>query len=392
MPQQGHLIVPATEEFRLYPFQKIQRIAVVLKNEDAHQIGGYGDDADFMLSKSQVEELGSARDVSIVDSKMLESKHENIILWQVTIEAEGANGRPRQVKKTYELDLRIREIDGVDGSYIVEAIGRARIQAGKAKAEPSKYYKAWTDYPDEEAPPEEWEKWIRDQAMKSWTMTNRHRVSRAETGASLRAMRTMLKIKSSYKKKDFQIPWIIIRQETDWERAIAYGGPVGEMAMKMLGISMTRQLGLSDTTVAGLLEGVKIDRKVEDVSPKDLFPAEEEEIEVLVDVMVKAGFPNRAACDQRTMDLFDLPVSQLTRRHVNIMHEYVHLSAVAKDNLEPEEFIEYREQIKAVVQICYAEGSMIEDTISQELWDTIHKVEEKTIDGEAEIMDEGEVE
>lgn len=377
MPIDGHLIVPRGQTIKLTPFHDVRLVEVNLKPGDGHYMSGYQDTAQYMLAKPQVEELSAALEVSLTDSEEVAvpdhiQGRENIIRWRVTAIAEGTTGKQRRITKTYELDMRLNDVDGVDGSYIQLARMRKRDAETKAKDKKETKY----GMPKLDDPQEVWDEWAEKGAMKEWMMTNRHRVRRAETGASLAASRTLLNIKSTYTKSELARPFIIVQSELNFEKALQYGGIVGDMALKTLGASFTRQLGLPEVMVAGLLESVKLGDPSEDLGPEDLFPAGEEEIENLISDMVAAGFPNRAACDQRTIDIFDMPMSQLTKRHVNLIMEYVELSATAKAKLDSGDFDSYKEEVKEVMRVCYANGSTIYDIIPLDLWDKIHEAVE----------------
>jgi len=372
MPIDGHLIVSRGETIKLTPFHDIKLVEVNLKAADGHHMSGYQDSAKYMLAKPQVEELSAALKVSLVDSEEVPvpdhiTGRENILRWRVTV-VEGVSRQQRRITKTYELDMRLKDVDGVDGSYI--QLARMRKKDAEAKAKDKK--KAKYGMPRLDDPQEVWDEWVEKGAMKEWMMTNRHRVRRAETGASLAASRTLLSIKSTYTQAELAKPFVIVQSKLNFEKALQYGGVVGDMALKTLGASFTKQLGLPEAMVAGLLEGAKLGDPSHDLGPEDLFPADEEEVENLVSDMVAAGFPNRAACDQRTIDIFDIPMSQLTKRHVNLIIEYVELSAAAKASLDEDDFDSYREEIKEVMRVCYSKGSTIYDIIPLDLWDKIH--------------------
>lgn len=374
MPVDGQLIVPRGETMRLSPFHDVELIQVNLRKEDSHKMGWSSrDGTKYMLSKPQVEELGSALEISFPISEPLPVEdyvtgRENIIRWKAGVSAVGTSGKERSVTKTYELDMRLKDVDGVDGSYIILARMRKRDAERKAKDNPE--HNHFKGMPKLDAPQEEWDKWVEEGAMKEWKMTNRHRVRRAETGASLAAARTLLNIKSTYTEKELAKPFIVVHSEVNYMRALEYGGVVGDMARAVIGASFTKQLGLQPDVVAGLLESTKEERKVE--GPEDLFPATEEEIENLISDMVAAGFPNRAACDQRSIDIFEEPMSKLTKRHTSLMREYVELSAQAKDQLTADEFEDYKTEIKDTMRVCYSNGSSIYDLINLELYDRIH--------------------
>ncbi|NIR13942.1 MAG: hypothetical protein GWN86_08305, partial [Desulfobacterales bacterium] len=67
--------------------------------------------------------------------------------------------------RTYELDMRLKsDGDGEDGSYIILARHRAQEKARKAR-ENAQFHQKWT-MPDRDAPDEEWDVWVEEQAMK----------------------------------------------------------------------------------------------------------------------------------------------------------------------------------------------------------------------------------
>jgi hypothetical protein len=230
--------------------------------------------------------------------------------------------------------------------------------------------------PDRDASDEEWDAWIEEQAMKDWTMTYRHKTARAETGAALRAMRRLLRIKPTYNEKELTEPFRVYRIEADLSGALQYGGQVGEMARKLIGASLSRQLGIDVESISGLLSlpaGEEISKKE---GPEDLLPATEEEIADLEERMLGAGYPNREKCDESTMALFDLPLSQLTKRHVGVILESLELRRIAKEReFDDGEMREFMDSVRATMTVAFADGIEIVDILEREWWERLFGVE-----------------
>ncbi len=379
----GHMVVPWQERVQITPFHSIKKIQVVLDPDQAHKMSGTKErkNRKLMLSKVQLEAIAEAVGFEILDSKPLTDTPERIV-WQVRGAVTEPDGKKTSIIKTYELDMRLKETDGVDGGYIILARSRARKRYDDLLSHPE--WKPWDGEPakDDE---ESWEKHIEAKAMADWAMTNRHRVRRAETGAALACIRSKCRIKSIYEEAEFQQPWVVYRTEFDVERAIQYGGKIGEFAMRGIGISMTQSLGLPESMVAGLLESIGASED-ETGGNGDLLNASEEEIDELEAAMVGVGFKDRSQCDSRTLEIFDLPLSQLTRRHVRLMQEYVELgSAALAVKLESEEMAEFTNALIDAARLAYASGARIEEFIEEDWLAKIYP----TVEEEAEEEDAG---
>lgn len=380
MAQQANLLVPWQETLHLTPWHTIRRTPVFLKWEDAHYMSGGGNDIAKSLTKAQLEAISSAGNMSIISSAPLPSREgesENVLRWQIAAEVEGADGKPRRIVKTYELDLRLKEIDGVDGGHIIMARDRCRKNEKKAKKDPEKNLKA--GMPPVNAPQEDWDKWVEDQAMEDWVMVNRHRTARAETGATLRAIRSVYSIKSTYKQPEFAMPWVIYRAEFDATKAIAAGGPVAAMALQAAAVAMTRGLGLSEGYAMKMIESMASqppDPKF--APPDDLVPLDDAGLAEVDALLKSAGFKNSTDYDKWTEELFGYPASQLTKRHVNLIREYIELRKLAAENItDREELEEYRKHAAGIVNLAYAQGTTMEQEMEQSWWDAIHGIVEQ---------------
>jgi len=276
MPTSGHMVVPWEEKIHLTPVHRIQRAQVWLDPEHAHWMSGKSGERDLMLSKTQLEAISEAAGIEFIESSPLPTEHPAKIVWQVRGVIEGADGKKKEIVRTYPLDMRTKERDGVDGGYILLARQRQR-----EKYEKTKRYK---NNPSGDQPPlsneKAWEEYIERKAMADWTMTFRHAESRAETGAQLRIIRSKCRIRNTYQEKEFEQPCVVYRAEVDVTRALQAGGPMAEMAFKLMGAAMTRSFGLTETAVAGLLEGVTTAGNGV-VEQEDLLNATDKEIEDL---------------------------------------------------------------------------------------------------------------
>ncbi|NIV68364.1 hypothetical protein GWN43_05930 [Candidatus Bathyarchaeota archaeon] len=148
------------------------------------------------------------------------------------------------------------------------------------------------------------------------------------------------------------------------------------MARRMIGAAFSRQLGMDAETVSGLLAATTYtaDEQKEE-GPEDLLPATEEEISDLESKMLEAGYPDRATCDESTMALFDLPLSQLTKRHTSIILESIELRKIAKERLTDEEMKGFTESVRAAMRIAFADGMEIVDILEREWWERLFDVE-----------------
>lgn len=374
MPKKAHAIIPWEERVHLTPFHTVSRVQVELDVDDAHKLSGWvdsdgKDSREFMLSKVQIEAIAEAAGIQILESKPLPTQSPEIVVWQVEIAVEGVDGKIKRLRKTYELDMRLKDRDGVDGGYILLARSNARKKMQKAKENPR--YNHSKGMPALDAPDSEWDAWVNEQAMGEWTMTNRHRVRRAETGAELAAVRTKCRIKNKYTATDFDIPWEIYRADFDVTRALQAGGMVSEMAHKAIAASMVKSLGLSPDIVEGMIKSLPPGTGAVE---QDLLNADDEEIVELEKAMVEAGFKNRSNCDGRAIEIFGLPLSQLTRRHVRLMHEYIDLGKEAVQNIDKDEIKEFIDHVVEIMQIAYATKSTIADEIDQKWWDAAHGI------------------
>jgi len=369
MPQAGQMLIPWEESIQISPFHRITRTEIKLDVGDAHYMSGSAEGRKFFLSKVQVESLAAAADISIVESTRLPSGNENIVHWQVVAEIHSSDGRVRKVTRTYELDLRRKEEDGVDGSYIIQARQRKMAQMEKIMSNPNKR-KPWQPPVDDK---EAWLDWVEKGAFEDWVMTNRHRIRRAETGAELAAIRTVLKIKSTYTESELQKPFYVYRAEVDYQKALQYGGQVGELARATLGASFAHNLGLPEGQVSALLDAMGAPAKAEeDEESKDLMPADNEDIEKLESEMLAIGFPSRAVCDRRSVEIFNYPLSGLTKRHVKIMRESLKINADASGKIPDDELDGFREHIRQVMQLAYAQGCTIEEVMEEKYWNMIY--------------------
>jgi hypothetical protein len=365
---------------------------VVLDPENAHWMSGSigKKNREFMLSKVQLEAIAEAAQIQIVESKPLPASSPEIIVWQVRGEVEGPDGKRQIIVKTYELDMRLKDRDGVDGGYILMARGRVAEKVKKIHDFPKDQHKPWMPKLDDA---EAWNAYIEEQAMKDWTMTNRHRVARAESGATLRAIRSKCRIRSVYKEEEFKDPWVVYRAEFDVGRALQAGGPVGEMAMKGIAGAMTRSLGLPDTMIAGFLKSINPASGTEYTGPNDvdLLNATEEDIEELEAAMVEIGFKTRAMCDGRVIEIFDLPLSQLTKRHVRLMAEYITIGMAAVE-AKVEEMADLTAHLHDIMRIAYAEGSSVGELIEESWMLKVYPLEVEEEESEKKPEEESEEE
>ena len=379
MALEGHAVVPWEESIRVTPFHTIKRAQVWLDPGKAHYMSGSGNNRELMLAKPQLEAIAEAAGFEIVESRRLDADSPDQIVWQVKGRIIGTDGMEKLITKTYELDMRLKERDGVDGGYILLARQRVYEKTRKIRDKPNSYpkHKPWHPSLDDD---EGWEAYIEEQAMKDWTMTFRHKVRRAETGAALACIRSKLRIRSTYNEKEFAQPWVVYRAEFDVQRALAAGGTVGEMALQGVAGMMAKSLGLSGDTIHGLLANIEKPTNGEYTDPgmEDLANATEEEIGGLEEAMGGVGFGSRAACDGRSMEIFDLPLSQLTQRHVRLMLEYIEVGAAAvAAKLEKEEMVELSGALFAAMRLAYADGGMVEDHVEERLWSKVYPVEEE---------------
>lgn len=380
MPTKGHMVVPWEENIHLTPFHTIKRAQVWLEHAYSHKMSGTEKKGDrqFMLSKTQLEAIAEAAGIEFIESGPLAnaSSSPNKVVWQVKAEVEGTDGKKKRITRTYPLDMRLKSMgDDVDGGYILLARQRARKRYEDLLSHPN-----WDKYSSEPALDDEegWEKYIEAKAMADWTMTYRHMESRAETGAELRIIRTKCRIRNTYHESEFSQPWIVYRAEFDMTRALQSGGPMAEVALRGMSAAMTRALGIPETMVAGLLENINVQGNGEGIVEQDMLNASDKEINELEKAMSAVGFKSRAACDSRSTDIFGLPLSQLTKRHVRLMHEYIKIgSDSSKVEMEDEERQEFVNHLYAVMELAFAEGSSIEDLIEERWWNAIYAQEEQ---------------
>lgn len=378
MPQQAHAIIPWQETVILPDFYKLHRTEVKLDPEHAHWISGSMGHRQLMLSRPQLDSIADAAGITTVLS---EPKHDfdgAIFMHHYIGDYEGAGGKTIRLDKHYSLDMRLKNVNGVDGGYILFARAQARSKAEKIRNYPKNHKKGMPSLDPYDT--EGWEKWIEERAMADWTMTFRYVVAKAETGAYLRAIRQACNIRGTYDEEEFKIPWAVYRVEFDIQRALLAGGPIGEMAQLQIGAAMTKFLGLPPGMVDKMIDVASAERSVGELpeGSRDLLTASKEEIDELEAVMKDAGFKDRGQMDRRAMSIFQLPLSQLTVRQARIMKEASEIGKVAMENItDKDERAEFADHMNRIMQVCYATGSTIEREIEQKWWDAAHGIVEE---------------
>jgi len=382
---EANLILPTEQVVALSPFHTLTKTTVNLKPGDAHQLT-YGNDPDFMPSKAQIEALLQAASARTTESReLLPAKHENIVTWQAELEIEKPDGKKMTVRRTYELDLRHSERDGIDGSLVKQLLQRKWDQASRAIEKGGNSH--YGDMPARDASREDWAVWVRDKALRELEIIDRFRIQRAETGAILRCGRSMLNLKSSYKRAEIERPFVVYSASFDVTRALQYGGPIAELAMKAVGSSLASRLGMPEETIAGLLQSA-----VKDVPPehKDLLPLADAEVDALLAFMQDdLGIKDRRQADAFAENLYGEPVSRLTKRHARRIHESAALMQDAKDALEGDDMAAFKSDLRQINTLAYADGSSLLTLLDQKWYDEIYG--EKEEDQQGEVI-EGECE
>jgi hypothetical protein len=383
------MIVPWQETIRIQPYHRVTRTVVRLDPEDAHWLSGSKGNRQLMLAKMQLETLAEAGGMTTVVSEPVTTPHEEITMWHFVGEYTGADGDKKRVDKHYELDMRTKDRDEKDGGYIMFARSQAWSKVEKIKRFPERQHKTGMPALDDD---EGWKKWVEARARKEWEQTYRHRTRLAETGAMLAAYRSAFNLKGVYDEADFAIPWAIYRVEFDMAAAIQSGGEVGRMAQRSLGLVMGRFLGIpADVALEGL--GAPEANQLPEPANSDFLPAPDDEIDEIERLMIEAGFKERRAIDYRIREIFDVSLSQLTRRHARIMREYLEIGQVARENIkDKEEMAGFVQHLYQVMRLCYNTDKTIEEEIEQVWWNAAHGIVEehdddaKTVNGHVETM------
>jgi NTP pyrophosphatase (non-canonical NTP hydrolase) len=173
--------------------------------------------------------------------------------------------------------------------------------------------------------------------------------------------------------------------------AIQAGGEVGRMAQRNLGLVMGRFLGIpADIALEGM--GAPEANQLPEPTNSDFLPAPDEEIAEIEQLMLEAGFKERRSIDYRVREIFDVSLSQLTRRHARIMREYLEIGQAAQGNIkDKEEMAKFTQHLYQVMRLCYNTDQTIEEEIEQVWWDTAHGIVEEdnateTVNGHVEAM------
>lgn len=394
MPQNAFLVLPSEQVVALSPVHTITKTEVRLNPADSHYLSGGGDNIQVMLSKSQIEQLMAAANLTIIESKMLYNE-DNKIMWQVTGEIEQANGDRRRIIKSYELDLRHKERDGEDGTVIRVLLANRWSDVDKARKD-SKKKKWWM--PKSLEPSEELDRVVREGALRELEMMDRHRLARAETGATLRVGRSALSIRSSYDKKELETtPFIVYRASFDVMRAIKMGGQLGQQATKMLSMALGRQLGI-DTNSPGIaaLLAAESGGDEENEEVIDSFrPLSDEEVSSLATMMEERGM-NRSLADRWSNEIFKQALSGLTPGHIPVIEEYIDIvDAVNKAEIEKGKMAEIISHTRQLLNFAYANSMPIVDLMEAEYYNMIFPQEEEAeeeVNEEAEEAEEAEAE
>ena len=83
------------------------------------------------------------------------------------------------------------------------------------------------------------------------------------------------------------------------------------------------------------------------------------------------------------MDIFGVPLSQLTKRHVSLMLEYIQIGTDAVSaELTKEEMAELTQHLFGVMGIAYADGLSVEDLIEENWWNMVYAIEPEDEEGE----------
>jgi hypothetical protein len=356
----GNLLVPIQQTIQLSPYHKATETRVILDIQDAH----FMQKGKYMLSKTQLDELSVAANVTTVESRKLPTEHHRQYAWQVIVELEIGTGEKVACFGSYELDMRRAVDDKIDGSFIIMARRRKRDAMERAKSQS----KAQWGMPKLDAPDEEWEAWIEDGAIKEWEFTLRHATARVETGAYLRAIRRILNIPSVVPETSFKDPWRVYRVSFDIERALADKGPLGESARNMIAASLARSLNLPVESVSGLLKA-PVPTTQEVVIDDDFQPAREDQVEEIYTTFTTIGLKSQEARESFVQKLFGVGIKDLNQRQARLIIQslsyYPLYKKVPASRLE-----EFKQHIRDCIAVAVIEGGEIGDFIDDE-WDEI---------------------
>jgi len=365
--QDRNLLLPTSRVVRMSPFHNLTSTEVVLDVTDAHQMT-WGQDPTFMPSRSQVEKLATAANIQITKSKMLRSRHNNIIDWQATAKIEKiSEGKTLSVTKTYTLDLRTKDRDGEDGSVIKLMRQRKWDQVERAKNR-NKFY---GDMPGKDGTKEEWVEWVEAKVRREFEQVERYSVQRAETGASLRCCRTLLGMKGTYTREEMQRPFVVYTATLNIQAMLRYGGPMKEMALRTLAGAFGSQLGISGDGLANLLTDGGGSSSSEPEN-EDLLLLEEGEIEDLITEMDAFGLKDRRQCDALSNSLFDTPLSGLTQRGGRLIIEALEMIRdVSKFDIDAEMLEGFKTHVRERIGLAYADGEMILSVLDEEWYELL---------------------
>lgn len=345
-------ILPTEQVVALSPFHTLTSVTVHINPDECHNMGI----DKFMLAKSQLDTIASAAGIQITESHQVESSEADIISWQVTAHIDRPDGLRISRPGTYSLDLRYRERNGTDGAIMNQLLAQRRERMAKIKAGEIKPMKG---EPSATASDEEWEQYNRSRALAELLMIERHKIARAETGAALRAIRGLLGIKPTYSRAELSRPFVVYRASFDVARAISAGGQIADMARRALGMSLAKQLGLSQDTIDHL------------VSLPEPTQQSSVDLESFVVEMLAAGFQSREQLFARLKEVFGADPAQLDSLHLAITKEMVNLRKIASKSMTPAELQAFSEHLVERARLAYYERTSVIDLIDSEWYNKL---------------------
>lgn len=345
-----NFLVPQAEVIALTPVHRIVREIVSLDVKDAHEI----EPGKFMPSRPQLDALAVAAGITFSDSRPLPSDDTDYIRWQVEADMAKPDGTVLHIVKSYGLDMR-----WPSGSVAEHIRGRNWATALRVKEGKQKWYPGM---PPRDAPDEEWAEWVETKTRNEHRTINRFRDQRAETGAHLRCIRSLLRMKSTYTEQEIRDEFIVIRASLDIQKALAYGGRYAQLAEAVMLGPVARALGLSPELTSRLLTSG------EEKIPDDLKQLSDKGLSRFKTSLSERGYTG-AKQDKLIAAVWGERIETLDERQARITEEILDIDYVKRcsdRDVSEERVIEIREEILSVASLAYSENVSVVSLLSEQ--------------------------
>jgi len=164
---------------------------------------------EFMLAQPALSRLGNMAGISYATHRMDDRNHVDIVEFQAMAVMRKPDGGTLLATRTYALDLRDIETEVTRAQHgkVDAAVAEGRLKFASGEFRKKAEHRGPSPWISED----EIIKEKTARVLAEMSMWRRHKVSRCETGAILRAFRGLLAVKSSYTQEELKKPFAVFR-------------------------------------------------------------------------------------------------------------------------------------------------------------------------------------